>query len=217
MKTKNTPKKIILHLCADTGSDTKPYKDDPSYQVILVGKNIGVENYHPPKNVHGIIANPVCTHFSQVRRGKPGVKYPHTSDHEQGMEMVKECLRIIDKAKPKWWVIENPATGQLQRYLGKPKAVYKPWQYGSPWGKKTALWGRFSMPPILYKAWSEVPDKIPELWVRSGREIPSLAYQHKSAYKLIPEFSQLPEPDSDMEFRSLCSQKFAKAFKEVNP
>lgn len=210
-------KKLILHLCADTGSDTKPYQDDPDYEVVLVGSDIGVENYHPPKSVVGIIANPVCTHFSQVRRGKPGTKYPHTSDHAAGMELVMECLRIIDEAQPSWWVIENPATGQLQRYLGKPRATYKPWQYGSPWGKKTALWGNFTMPPTVYKTWEDVPNKIPELWVRSGRKIPSLAYQHKSAYKFIPEFQSLPMPASDMEFRSLCSQNFAQAFKQSNP
>lgn len=209
-------KRVILHLCADTGSDTKPFQDDPDYEVILVGAAIGVENYHPLGPIYGIVANPVCTHFSQVRRGKPGKKYPHTSDHQKGMEMVKECLRIIDEAQPEWWVIENPATGQLQRYLGKPQATYKPWQYGSPWGKKTALWGEFNMPTIKYKTWAEVPNKIPELWVRSGRQIPSLAYQHKSAYQFIPEFAGLPAPTSDMEFRSLCSQKFAQAFYEAN-
>lgn len=213
--TSNRP--IVLQLCADTGSDTKPYQDDSMYEVILVGKDMGVENYHPPKGVVGIIANPVCTHFSQVRRGKPGVVYPHTSDPLQGMEMVKECLRIIDEAQPKWWAIENPGTGQLHHYLGKPQATYKPWQYGSPWGKKTALWGNFNMPLPVYKTWAEVPNKIPELWLRQGREIPSLAYQHKSAYGLIPEFAALPVPTSDAEFRSLCSQKFASQFKEINP
>lgn len=215
MPKKKPSERIILHLCADTGSDTKPYKD-AGYNVIRVGKDIGVENYHPPKNVHGIIANPVCTHFSQVRRGKRGVRYPHTSDHEKGMELVKECLRIIDEAQPDWWVIENPATGQLHHYLGKPQGTYTPWQYGSPWGKKTALWGKFNMPPIVYRTWEEVPNKIPELWVRSSRKIPSLVYQHKSACRLIPEFTAF-NPDSDMEFRSLCSQKFAKAFMEANP
>ena len=212
-----TNKPIILQLCADTGSDTKPYQDDPNYEVILVGESIGVENYHPPKGVVGIIANPVCTHFSQVRRGKPGDNYMHTSDHQEGMKLVNECLRIIDEAMPMWWVIENPATGQLHKYLGKPQAVYKPWQFGSPWGKKTALWGKFNMPPILYKKWEDVPNKIPELWLRGERKIPSLAYQHKSAYKFIPEFATLPTPHSDMEFRSMCSQQFAKQFKEWNP
>lgn len=61
------PKKIILQLCADTGSDTRKYAEDDEYEVILVGKEIGVENYHPPKNVYGIIANPVCLEFSTAR------------------------------------------------------------------------------------------------------------------------------------------------------
>jgi len=39
---------------------------------------------------------------------------------------------------------------------------------------------------------------------------------HKSAYDLIPEFQTLPRPTSDMEFRSLCSQKFAQAFYNAN-
>ena len=50
-------KKIILHLCADTGSDSYVWKQN-GYQVIKIGSDIGVENYTPPKNVYGIIANP---------------------------------------------------------------------------------------------------------------------------------------------------------------
>ena len=64
--------RTILQLCADTGSDTWPYRSDPDYEVITVGQDIGVENYHPDRPIHGIIANPVCTHHSNVRRGKPG-------------------------------------------------------------------------------------------------------------------------------------------------
>lgn len=40
--------KIILHLCADIGSDSKPYRD-AGYDVRLIGKEIGVENYYPPQ------------------------------------------------------------------------------------------------------------------------------------------------------------------------
>ena len=50
-------KKIIIHLCADLGSDSRFYQLDDNYEVILVGEDIGVENYNPPDNVHGIIAN----------------------------------------------------------------------------------------------------------------------------------------------------------------
>ncbi len=200
--------KIILHLCADTGSDTKAYSD-AGYKVILVGSDIGVENYTPPSGVYGIIANPVCTEFSTARTdGK-------ARDPEKGMFLVKECLRIIEQANPHFWVIENPAKGVLKKYLGAPAYQYEPWWYGSPWTKKTALWGKFNIPPRLYDHWDLVP-KIKELYVRPNRPKPSLAFMHKSAYWLIPEFQELPVPESDMEFRSLCSQKFAQAFYEAN-
>lgn len=199
--------KTILHLCADTGSDSKPYRDN-GYEVILVGKDIGVENYHPPKNVHGIIANPPCTEFSTARtNGK-------ARNPKEGFALVWECLRIINETKPEWYVIENPATGVLKHFLGAPKYQYEPWYYGRPWSKKTALWGKFNIPNRIYSNWEDVP-KLDGLYTRPGRQKPSLAFMHKSHVKAIPEFSAF-SPDSDMEFRSLCSQKFAKAFYNVN-
>jgi hypothetical protein len=206
-------KKLILQLCADTGSDTKPYQDDPNYEVILVGSDIGVENYHPPKNVHGIIANPVCLEFSRARLGGKA------RDPEKGMEMVKECMRIIEEAKPEWWVIENPATGKLRDFLGKPVATYQPFQFGSPWTKRTALWGKFTMPPVIYKTWEDLyPHYNQNLWVKPKRNKPSLVHQHKSAVHNIEEFAGFTyKISTDAEFRSLCSQKFANAFKQYNP
>lgn len=198
----------ILHLCADTGSNSKPWKD-AGYEVILVGSEIGVENYHAPSDVYGVIANPVCTEFSTARsNGK--ARAP-----EVGMFLVKECQRIIEEANPTWWAIENPAKGVLRKYLGEPTYEYEPWWYGSPWTKKTALWGKFNIPPRKYYKWEDVP-KLDGLYQRPGRGKPSLAFMHKSAYDKIPEFHSLPRPESDMEFRSLCSQKFAQAFYAVN-
>jgi len=199
---------IILHLCADTGSDTKVWRDN-GYEIILVGSKIGVENYHPPKGVYGIIANPVCLEFSTARSdGK-------ARNPEEGMKLVKECQRIIEEAgNVKFWVIENPATGALKDFLGKPQFIYQPWEFGSPWTKKTALWGEFNTPEKKYSKWEDVP-KIPELYTRPGRGKPSLAFMHKSHKKFIKEWDCF-EVDSDMEFRSLCSQKFAEAFYKVN-
>ena len=213
-------KKIILQLCADTGSDTKPFQNDPEFEVRLIGSSIGVENYHVTEPVYGIVANPVCLEFSTARQGGKA------RNPEEGMFLVNECLRIIDEAKSfgslKFWVIENPARGVLKKYLGEPKMKYQPWEYGSPWTKQTALWGEFNTPTKKYSKWEDVP-KIDGLYVRKsshGRKVnnpkPALAFMHKSAYHLIPEFQVLPKPDSDMEFRSLCSQKFAIAFKKAN-
>jgi len=203
-------KKIILHLCADLGSDSRYYQLDDSYEVIMVGKDIGVENYHPPENVHGIIANPPCTEFSTAK------SFSHVGDLDKGMELVNHCLRIIDEANPEWWVIENPAKGRLNQFLGKPKYVYQPWQYGSSWTKLTALWGNFNIPPKLYTKWEDVPNKI-QLWKRKGRKIAGLVYLHKSAIDLIPEFEFAREHiKCDADIRSMCSQGFAKAFYESN-
>lgn len=131
------------------------------------------------------------------------------------MALVRECLRVIEAAKPAWYAIENPATGRLRDFLGKPKFTYEPWQFGSPWTKRTGLWGNFTAPVPVYSRWEDVP-KLP-IYARPGRK-PSIAFLHKSAFNLIPEFrdSGMPAPTSDAELRSLCSQGFARAFKEMN-
>lgn len=210
--------KIILHLCADTGSDSKPYRD-AGYTVIRVGKAIGVENYYPPIGVYGIIANPPCTEFSRARAGGKARL------GESGLFLVKECQRIITQCEStgmlKFWVIENPATGALRNYLGKPDYTYQPWWFGSPWTKKTALWGWFNEPKRIYEDWADV-QKNPNLYVRGSTKHrratgkPEMHTLHKSAFRNIPEFQCLPKPESDMEFRSLCSQGFAQAFFKAN-
>lgn len=202
--------KTILHLCADLGSDSRHYQLDPEYNVVLVGADIGVENFTPPKNVHGVIANPVCTEFQTINgHGK-------VNDTEKGMFLVNHCLRIIRESSPVWWVIENPARGELRKFIGEPRQVYQPWHYGSPWTKSTALWGDFVMPLRLYNKWSEVPNKI-NLYTRPGRKKPNLAFLHKSAVDRIPEFGFAKDAiKTDADLRSMCSQGFAKQFYLAN-
>lgn len=221
-------KQVILHLCADTGSDTKPYQNSDDYEVVMVGEAVGVENFSVARWLHmngidreivGIIANPVCLEFSTARKGGKA------RNPDAGMFLVKECQRIIEEAKSfgklRFWVIENPAKGVLKQFLGEPRYQYEPWWYGSPWTKKTALWGEFNIPPRKYMKWDDVP-KNDQLYIRPSRSKPSLAFMHRSAYKLIPEFYEEDFygdgelPANDMEFRSLCSQKYAQAFFEVN-
>ena len=70
-------KKVILHLCADLGSDSYPYACDDDYKVIKIGQSYGVENLTKStlfrdfgvNEIQGIIANPVCTDLSRARRG----------------------------------------------------------------------------------------------------------------------------------------------------
>ena len=199
--------KLILHLCADIGSDSKPYRD-AGYEVICVGEKQDVRKFQPPDNVYGIIANPPCTEFSTARsNGK-------ARGDEIGMKLVNECHRIILASNPKFFVIENPAKGDLKKYLGKPVYEYEPWWYGSPWTKRTSLWGKFNIPQRLYHNWEDVP-KLDGLYQRPGRGKPSLAFMHKNHKRFIREWDCFKVAD-DMSFRSLCSQKFAQAFFESN-
>lgn len=192
--------KIILHLCADIGSDSKPYRD-AGYDVRLVGSDVGVENYHPPKNVYGIIANPPCTMFSIARTT---AKTPR--DLEEGMKLVKECLRIIwecqypqkgngRKSNLKFWAIENPGSGMLRYFLGKPAFEYSPDEFGADFTKRTALWGYFNSPikPFLLR---------PKLVGRSVSDVIT-SYTHRNKY-------------DRMNARSMCYEEFAKAFFMAN-
>lgn len=210
METKDMEKKLILHLCADLGSDSLFYQRDPAYKVIMVGEKIGVQNFHAPKNTYGIISNPVCTKFSTA------AGFNVKQDLSEGMFLVDHCTRIVNEAKQdgklKFHVMENPQNGRLKEVIGAPVAKYQPWQYGSPWTKLTALWGEFVMPDPIYKTWYDCP-KIEGLYVRPGRSKPGLVYMHKSAVDLIPEFQWAKEHiKNDADLRSMCSTGFAKSF-----
>ena len=187
--------KIILHLCADMGSDTEPYRK-AGYDVRLIGSKIGVENYHPPANVYGIIANPPCTMFSIARTT---AKTPR--DLREGMRLVKECLRIIwecqyenrggRRSPLKFWALENPGSGLLRWFLGHPVFEYCQSEYGAPLTKRTALWGMFNLPkrPLLF---SPLP---------KGYNIGS---KHEKGSRSMSE-------------RSRCPINFALCFFEANP
>lgn len=134
--------KIILHLCAKMGSDSLPYKE-AGYDVRIIGEDIGVENYNPPDNVYGIIANPPCTHFAGS-----GARWWASKGEKaiiEGLKPVIHCLRIIAQARPNFWIIENPI-GRLKNFLGKPDFYYQPYEYGDPYTKKTCIWGNFNHP-----------------------------------------------------------------------
>lgn len=206
--------KIILHLCADIGSDSKPYRD-AGYTVICVGKDIGVENYHPPENVYGIIANPPCTMFSFARTN---AKKPR--DLNEGMFLVKECLRIIwecqtriksdvQKYSPlKFWVLENP-DAMLKWFLGKPAMIYNPYEFGEMYQKRTSLWGLFKEPkksPIQMTPEAKAKAKV------NSQPLPK--FDRMLTKDIAPDYyGKLTRQDR----RSICSPKFAQAFFEANP
>lgn len=198
--------RTILHLCADVGSDTQPYRD-AGYNVVCVGRDPGIESFHPPKDVYGIIANPPCTHFSIARTVAATPR-----DLREGMRLVKECLRIIwecqydleprtRKSNLSFWIIENPATGMLKYFLGNPAYQYCPSEFGADFTKRTALWGKFKAPPKPFFLMNKLIKR-------------SLAGSEVTSYLNYPRGKEGRE--MMMHDRSRCYGAFAQAFFEAN-
>lgn len=207
--------KIILDLCGGSGSWAKPYRD-AGYEVhtiTLPDNDVRTFHWTGPA-VYGVLAAPPCESFSNARRGHP--TYNKAMDRETGVDIVSACLRIIKECDPVFWALENPATGDLEKYLGKPAMTFHPYEFGDGWAKKTALWGKFNKPEKKFNA-SNRPAPQPGLYVRPGRGYPSLAFQHKSALKHIPQFAPFAEYiKTDYDLRSITPPAFALAFFDAN-
>lgn len=122
--------KIILDLCGGTGAWSAPYRE-AGYDVRVITL----------PEVWGVLAAPPCDQFSLARNGHPDMP----RDFASALEAVCGCLRIISLVRPRWWALENP-TGHLGRWLGTPRDVWEPCDFGDPWTKRTALWGDFECP-----------------------------------------------------------------------
>lgn len=229
-------KKIILDLCGGSGSWSRPWVlagydvrllTLPEYDVTRI-KRICVNGDYflclknekkprgqqseliPINDIWGILAAPPCTEFSVLNcRAEARERKP-----EEGLVVVKACLRVIEWCEPAWWALENPV-GYLRQYMSTPpRLTFQPWEYGDPWTKRTDIWGRFDAPRKLFKRWEDVPGKLP-LYTRPGRSKPNFAYLHKSAHKDIPQLA-FADPKTDADFRAITPPGFAQAFFEAN-
>jgi hypothetical protein len=134
-------RKIILDLCGGTGAWSQPYRD-AGYDVQLVtlpttdihaflkqGQRVGA---------HGILAAPPCTEFAAS-----GARWWKTKDPKLlavGLQTVVACLLIIDREKPKWWALENPA-GRLPKFIGDPVMYFNPCATTATPGRSTRASG----------------------------------------------------------------------------
>lgn len=134
--------RIILSLCDYSGVWSKPYQD-AGYKVIRVDLKLGqdLRLLRHPGRVWGVLAAPPCTVFSLA-----GNRWKRSdSDLLEALSVVDACLRLVSVSSPQWWALENPR-GKLVHYLGKPRLEFEPFEYGSPWTKRTCLWGNFLIP-----------------------------------------------------------------------
>lgn len=213
-------KKIILDLCGGTGAWSKYYSQNPEYKVF----NLTLPDYDIVRlaelpsevayalqegKVYGILAAPPCTQFSIARNDKTAKQ---ARDMEKGMEVVHACLKIIWWAQYKkfrkgeglqFWCLENPASGYLQRFLGKPAMIFEPYEFGDPYSKKTALWGNF-----------KEPKKNPVKATRGT--MVKYASDFKDLKPVDPEYQEKLGVDTRTIRRSITPDGFAKAFYEAN-
>lgn len=150
--------KIILDLCGGTGAWSKPYQEAgydvrvitlPDYDITEWREKYLDKVYYPVMNgeVYGILAAPPCTEFavSGARWWKNKPKHLL----ENALNVVHDCLDIIENTPVKFWALENPV-GRLKRLmyqrLGEPKLMFDPCDYGDPYKKRTLLWGQFNLP-----------------------------------------------------------------------
>lgn len=176
---------LILSLCDYTGAWSQPYEDD-GYEVIRIdlahGQDVRLLEL-PSRPIHGVLAAPPCTVFANS-----GARWPRTDDDmREGLSVVDACCRLVLAARPAWWALENPV-GKLCRYLGTPRLIFQPNDYGDPYTKRTCLWGDFSFPKR-----SPVPATEGSKMHRMG-----------------------PSPDRAA-LRSVTPAGFARAFFEANP
>lgn len=213
-------KKIILDLCGGTGAWSRPYKNDPKYKVYILTlpeHDITKPAYLPSEisyaiqenKVYGILAAPPCTAFSIARNDKTA-KNPR--DLKEGMKIVRSCLNIIEWCQYKkfrrgeglqFWALENPASGYLNRFLGKPSFVFDPCDFGDPYTKKTALWGNF-----------KEPKKNPIKATRGT--MVKYASNFKDLKPVDSEYQKRLGVDTRTIRRSITPEGFAKAFYEAN-
>ena len=136
--------KTILSLCDYSGVWSEPYKE-AGYDVVRIdlkyGKDVRLLEY--PGEVYGILAAPPCDHFSIS-----GARWWKEKGEQlllEGLSVFDACSRIVLFSQPEFWVFENPV-GRLKHFIGKPKWIFDPCDYGDPYTKRTCLWGKFNNP-----------------------------------------------------------------------
>ncbi len=192
--------KVILSLCDYTGAWPSFYLE-AGYTVCCVdlqhGADVRLLDYPGP--VHGILAAPPCTVFAAS-----GNRWPRTDDdYRAALAVVDACLRLVAVCRPAWWALENPR-GKLRRWLGPPRMIFDPCDFGDPWTKKTLLWGDFCV-PLAGSMFVSTPQVAPD---------------EGSKMHLLPGVRPTDSPETAARKRSARSTTplgFAKAFFESNP
>lgn len=147
------------------------FYEKAGYTVIQVDIKLGIDilkwqyNWIDRSRVAGILAAPPCTDYT-VSGNRFWKDKDRNGTTAKSNALISKTLEIIDYFGPDiFWSMENPASGRLTRMLAgryepgeppinipaslqsivaRPALKFNPDDYGDPWTKKTALWGKFN-------------------------------------------------------------------------
>ena len=126
--------------CTEYGSEVQAFKDR-GHDVTTLGMCgdvdiiMDIRDFHTDEHYDFMTFHPPCTEFSKAnwRLGK-------CKDRKPDMSIVEACFRIVQEAKPKYWMIENPQ-GCLRHFIGRPQYCIRYGDYGHYCQKPTDIWG----------------------------------------------------------------------------
>lgn len=134
--------------------------DCPNY----MGKFIKADllDYEPEGKYDVITASPPCTEFSVAKKYAWG-----TQSERMGLDLVHRTLYLIQRLKPKYWIMEN--VYGLADFIGPPRQKIR---YSlHPSSKWAYFWGKFPeigfLPTMIQH---KKGDKVRDSWKRA--EIP---------------------------------------------
>ena len=116
------------------GFDILDYSRDYPGEFVL--SDIREVNWSEWANPAVVTASPPCNEFSaltQLARARWGG--PPLDPAGKGLALVRECKRVIDSVRPRYWILENVrrAVPYISTVLGPPRFVHSAW----------AFWGEF--------------------------------------------------------------------------
>jgi hypothetical protein len=146
--------RTILSLFDLSGEWSKPWRE-AGYNVVTfdiqTGQDVNdfsVEYFTDEwdlSDVYGILAAAPCTDFTHAASRLWAVK-DADGRTEASKELVLQTLRTIEYFRPKFWALENPSGGRIEKVTGlpSPRLSFQPHHFGNPETKPTALFGKFN-------------------------------------------------------------------------
>ena len=184
----------IFSGCTEFGSEVQAFKDR-GHDVTTLGLEgdvdikIDIRDFYTNNHYDFMTFHPPCTCFSIAAvRYHWTDGYPNTETIE-AMDVVKACIKIIQVARPTYWMIENPR-GML-RTLDFMKELKQKYfqsfvtycQYGDTAMKPTDLWHNI---PTFHPKWCKKGDSCHVAAPRSTSPKGSIQYKSKKNRSHVP-------------------------------